>query len=454
MKHSKDISIRIVEKQNVFTSRLKSIFSDSRFKIITYHTLDALKFEVMTHQTEILILTSEAIRDRLEDAVEMVRRICESNPRLQVLFLVNESDIKIASQLLKTGIYHYSRLPVSDEELRLLVETAIEERPLIMENMQKPDKKRDRLGEIVGSSSPMQHVYDQVLQAAQTDIPVLILGETGTGKDLVAYTIHRLSHRKEAPYLAVSLGALPNELVASELFGHEKGAFTGAVKEHKGVFEQGSDGTVFLDEIDSTDEKIQVSLLRLIEQKKFTPLGGRRSIVSRARLIAASNENLEELVNSNSFRMDLFYRLDVFRIVLPPLRERLSDIPLIVNELIIKYNQVYKRQITNVEQSCLDMLLNYDWPGNIRELKNAIQRAVLVCDSDTLQARHLPPRFQAHPRSETTTVSFKLGTTLQEIEREMILHALAATNNNRKKAAELLGISRRAIYNKLEKYKI
>ncbi len=454
MRIEEALCMLIVEDSNHVSKRLKGLFNTGDVKINTFHSLDKLDREDLTHNADILLLTSTVIREKEKAALELIRKIIDRYPRLQVLFLVEQADIKLATQLLKYGIYHYTRLPVSDEELKLLVLTAIEERPHILDNEQQTAMKRDRLGEIVGGSTPMQRVYDQIIQAADTDIPVLILGETGTGKDLVAHMIHRLSARREAPYLAVSLGALPGQLVASELFGHEKGAFTGAVKEHKGVFEQGSHGTVFLDEIDSTDEKIQLSLLRLIEQKKFTRLGGRQSIVSKARLIAASNENLEELVAGNSFRIDLFYRLDVFRIVLPALRERLSDIPQIVNELIIKYSQLYKRQISNVDQKCLDALLNYDWPGNIRELKNAIQRAVLVCETDTLEARHLPSRFQTEQHTEQPTISFKLGTPLKEIEREMILHALAVTHNNRKKAAELLGISRRAIYNKLEKYNL
>jgi DNA-binding NtrC family response regulator len=306
---------------------------------------------------------------------------------------------------------------------------------------------------LIGTSPSMRRVYAQIEQAAAADIPVLLLGETGTGKDLVARTIHGRSRRSRAPYLAVNLASLPTEMVASELFGHEKGAFTGAIDRRQGVFERGSDGTVFLDEIDSIDERVRVSLLRLIEDRAFTRLGGSTRISTSARLIAASNSDLEEAVREGSFRKDLFYRLDAFRIVMPPLRERPGDIPLLIGHFLDRYNRELGTDIRRISSDCADILQGYDWPGNVREVKNVIQRAMIVCDDGELNVDHLPPRFLKR-RTVGNRVTFAVGTPLHEIERTMVVRALAVSGNNRKKAAELLGISRRAIYNKLNKYDI
>lgn len=305
----------------------------------------------------------------------------------------------------------------------------------------------------IGGSLAMQKVYRQIEQVAFTNVPVLLLGETGTGKDLAAQAIHRLSLKKDGHYIPVNLGALPTELVASELFGHEKGAFTGASQQHKGVLETGSDGSVFLDEIESIDSKVQISLLRLIEEKKFNRLGGRHSIPTDARLIAASNEDLEKMVERGRFREDLFFRLDVFRIALPPLRERKSDIPLIVEDLIVRFNYELNKNIIRIRPDCMEALERYEWPGNVRELRNAIQRAVLVCEESEIREEHLPKRLQRGTESNSQVI-VEIGKSLNEVEKHLILKTLTHTKNNRKQAAELLGITRRALYNKLNKHDI
>jgi transcriptional regulator with PAS, ATPase and Fis domain len=246
---------------------------------------------------------------------------------------------------------------------------------------------------------------------------------------------------------------MPSELVGSELFGHEKGAFTGAVERHKGKFEIANNGTIFLDEIDSIEEKVQVSLLRLIEQKQFHRLGGKKPLNTNARLLTASNENLEELVQAGAFRKDLFYRLDVFRIIMPPLRMRFGDISLLANKFLSYYNKSLHKKITGISPQVVNILETYEWPGNIREMKNVLHHAALMCEKDEISIENLPQRFQSGSPLQPV-IAFEVGTPLHEVERKMILKALEVTQNNRKKAAELLGISRRAIYNKLEKHKI
>jgi len=372
----------------------------------------------------------------------------------QVLFLVESKDIQTAMAALEAGSYQYARLPVPDEELRLLIETAIKKRPCYGPNLLLERKKQEvKFEMLVGQSTAMQEVYRQIRQAASTDMPVLLMGETGTGKDLAAQAIHAQSRRAAGPYVPVNLGALPAELVASELFGHEKGAFTGAFQKRAGKFEMAMEGTVFLDEIASIDEKVQIGLLRLIEEKKLHRLGGKRSIKTDARLIAASNKDLEELTHRGRFRQDLYFRLDVFRIMIPPLRERIGDISLLVNEFLTRYNLAFQKNILGIAPQCITLLESYAWPGNVRELKNVIQRAVLVCTGEVLLPEHLPPRFNPD-RPVYPTVTFKVGTPLDKVEKEMILRALTTTQNSRKQAAALLGISRRALYNKLKKHQI
>ena len=401
---------------------------------------------------DILVLSSAVFRAGRIDGAELIEVVTAKSPRTQILFVADERAIRAAMTALKAGSYHYAKLPVSDEELRLLIETALDRRPAGgLNQLLRKERRRAGFQELLGRSPAMQNVYRQIRQAAATDVPVLITGETGTGKDLAAQAIYRTGSRSKRPYLPVNLGALPRELVASELFGHEKGSFTGAAQQREGIFERAHGGTVFLDEIGSVDEKVQVSLLRLIEQKRFQRLGGRQSLTSDVRLIAATNDDLAEAVRRGTFREDLFYRLDVFHIEMPPLRERQGDVPLLIDTFLKRYNDTFRKNIRGIAPECVSIFENYDWPGNVRELKNVIQRAVLVCTDAVLTPEHLPPRLLPD-QTERPSVSFEIGTPLADIEREMIAQVLAFTNNNRKRAAEILGISRRTLYNKLARY--
>ncbi len=315
------------------------------------------------------------------------------------------------------------------------------------------EKDIQKVGPFTGCSISLKQVYGQIKKAASVDIPVLLQGETGTGKEVAAQTLHGLSEHDEGPFIPVNLSALPGEIVPSTLFGHEKGAFTGAIAQHKGKFEQAKHGTIFLDEIESIDENVQVSLLRLVETKSFYRIGGKRRIQTNARLTVASNEFLDHLVEQGSFRQDLFYRLNVFTITLPPLRQRKEDIPFLTSEFIARQNRILNKHITTLHQDCLQALETYDWPGNVRELKNTIQRAVLLCDGKELQVRHLPSQF--HDSSPAAPgLRFNIGTPLHNVERTLILRTLEYVDGNRTEAARLLGISRRALYNRLRKHQI
>jgi len=448
------VNIIAVTKGSELADRIKGLFPDRNVHVSRESSIDRVLERFEFDSYDVLIVTSAAFRAGDADGIELLEVIAEKSPVTQVLFLAEQRDIKVAMSALKAGTYQYARFPISDEELRLLVETAVEKKPRYGLNLLlEAEKRKMALEDLQGRSEHMRTVYRQIRQAAETDIPVLLAGETGTGKDLAAQAIHIQSARAEKPYVPVNLGALPPELVASELFGHEKGAFTGAVEQRKGQFELAHGGTVFLDEIGAIDEKVQVSLLRLIEQKKFHRLGGRRTIATDVRLIAASNENLADAVGRGIFREDLYYRLDVFHIVMPPLKERQGDIPLLIEEFLRRYNEKFQKRILGIAPSCISLLESYDWSGNVRELKNVIQRAVLVCTGEVLLPEHLPPRFRPD-RPVRPKVSFEIGTPLNEVEREMVIRALAQAKNNRTRAAELLGISRRALYNKMQKHGI
>ncbi|MBN1557837.1 MAG: sigma-54-dependent Fis family transcriptional regulator [Lentisphaerae bacterium] len=432
--------------------RIKAVLRPRRPDVTFEPDMDRVLERFEEEQFDILVMSSAAVKGGRIDGVDLIEVITAKSPRTQILFVADDHAIRAAMTALKAGSYHYAKLPVSDEELRLLIETALEQRQTYGPNLLlHSERRRAGFQDMVGRSPAMQAVYRQIRQAAATDMPILITGETGTGKDLAAHAIHQTSARRDGPFLPVNLAALPRELVASELFGHEKGSFTGAAAARAGLFERGNGGTVFLDEIGSIDEKVQVSLLRLIEQKRFHRLGGRAWLTTDARLIAASNVNLSEAVRNGSFREDLFYRLDVFHIDMPRLTDRRGDVTMLVDAFLKRYSDAFQREIRGLAPECLAIFDQYDWPGNVRELKNVVQRAVLVCTDNIITPAHLPDRLVPAAHS-APNITFDIGTPLRDVERDMIAQTLIFTGNNRKQTAELLGISRRALYNKLRRY--
>ena len=302
----------------------------------------------------------------------------------------------------------------------------------------------------------MRPVIRRIIDAAAVDIPVLITGETGTGKDLIAAAIHRQSTRKTRPYVAVNMGAMAPELIASEIFGHERGAFTGAQDSRPGMFEQANGGTVFLDEIATMDEKTQVSLLRVLEEKTVRRVGGAKNIGVDVRVIAASNEDLEKRVAAKGFREDLFYRLNVFHIEVPPLRDRPGAVTVLTDHFLSQYAAVYGKDVERVSHETYRLLRHYPWPGNVRELKNVIQAAVLMVDGKELTPEFLPERIrEATPIADNGSdcvCSIRVGATLDSVEKELIRLTLTRVSGNKKLAASILGISRRALYNKLKRH--
>ncbi len=381
------------------------------------------------------------------DGMELQERIQRIDPQVAVIMITAFASVDTAVRALKQGAFDYVTKPIDPDELSHLVTRAIEQRRLRDENVQLRGTIDGlvTVDRIVGDSPPMQKVLELVEHVAKTDATVLILGESGTGKEVIARAIHANSNRRYFPIVSVNCGALPESLLESELFGHEKGAFTGAHYRRKGKIEMVDGGTLFLDEVGAIDSKMQVDLLRVLETKELTRLGGSRPIKVDFRVICATNENLERAVAEGRFREDFFYRINVFTIELPPLRQRRSDIPDLANYFLERFAHQMDKQITGISREAMQMLTDYDWPGNVRELSNAIERAMVVGKPPLIQPNDLPVRGPA--RSDSTT-----DQSLAEMEKRHIAGVLERTGGNVTQAAEILKVDRVTVYNKIKKY--
>jgi len=331
----------------------------------------------------------------------------------------------------------------------------LDKQRLLDENIHLKQELRERydFSHIVGNSGPLRQVYEQVTQVARTNTTVLLRGESGTGKELIAHAIHYNSLRASKPFIKISCAALPDTLIESELFGYEKGAFTGAQTRKKGRFELANGGTLFLDEIGDINLSTQIKLLRVLQEREFERLGGSEPIKINVRLIAATNKDLEKAIANGDFREDLYYRLNVFSIFMPPLRERKSDVLLLADHFMEKYASEHGKRIKRISTPAIDMLFSYHWPGNVRELENTIERAVIVCDSNVIHGHHLPPTLQTAEGTGTIN-QLSFAASVEAYERDIILDALKSTRGNMKKAAELLGTTERIIGYKVKKYNI
>jgi two-component system response regulator PilR (NtrC family) len=390
---------------------------------------------------------------------ELLAHIRERFPETVVLMITAFSTTEEAVEAMKQGAYDYITKPFRNEEIRLIVKNALERRSLRQENLllKKEIDRRYSFGSLIGKSKKMQEVYELIEKVATSRANVLVAGESGTGKELVAKAIHYNSERKEKPFVAVNCGAIPENLLESELFGHEKGSFTGAIQQKAGLFEVANGGTLFLDEIGELPASMQVKLLRVLQEREFRRVGGTKNIQVDVRLIAASNKELEEEVARGAFREDLFYRLNVIRILLPPLRERREDIPLLIEHF---YRNITGRQGVEIAEGALRSLLDYHWPGNVRELENVVERCLVLGQSNQITASGLPPQFHS-PRvaeqgqlAEIPDSGLDLDAYLGGIEKEILLKALEKTGGVRKRAAELLGLTFRSIRYRLAKFGI
>ena len=379
------------------------------------------------------------------------------HPPVAILMTAYGSE-KVAVQAMKQGAYDYITKPLDLEKLDAVLSRALHSRKVEAENRQLREEldKKFGLEKLIGNAPAMVEIYERIRQVAPTRATVLIEGESGTGKELVAQSLHMLSPRKASRFVVVHCAALSPQLLESELFGHEKGAFTGASERRAGRFEEANHGTIFLDEIGEIDAATQVKLLRALGEQTVQRVGSNQNIKVDVRVIAATNKNLETMVRAGKFRDDLFYRLDVVPIHLPPLRERREDIPLLINVFVQEFAQQNKKRITGLSVDAQEALLRYEWPGNIRELRATLERAVVLCRGERIGLRDLPDRIQGKPdpdeRAGGATSHLSIDLNLEKMEKSFIEHALRLTERNVTEAAKLLGISRRTLHRKINTY--
>jgi DNA-binding NtrC family response regulator len=390
------------------------------------------------------------------DGIKLLQALRLEVPTASVIILTAHGTIETAVCAVKDGAYDYLTKPVELARLRLLIDKALERWEALREVALLRRRVKDLwgLGRLVGKSPAMQEIYRHIDLAGPTAAPVLIWGESGTGKEIVARTLHERSPRANGPFVAVNCAAIPETLLESEIFGHERGAFTGAFERRPGCFELASGGTLLLDEIAEMAPATQAKFLRILQEGSVRRLGGKAEIGVDVRVLAATNQEPLRAVKAGRFREDLFYRLNVFSIVIPPLRERPEDIPLLIDAFLEEFNARYQREVKSVDEDARCLLLAHPWPGNARELRNVIERAVVVCEGDLLTARHLPRELAGPaPTAAAGLVDLPTGISLDEAEKRLILRTLESTRGNKTRAAEVLGISVRTLHNKLHRYR-
>ena len=398
------------------------------------------------------------------DGIGLLTKLTEAgsglDANLTVVVLTAMGSIELAVDAMKLGAYDFLEKPVDATRLRTILANATRQREtqIELEVVRRRLRETGVMGGLVGSSRPMQQLFRLIEQIAPSNVSVLITGESGTGKELVARTLHALSPRKSKPFVAVNCAAIPETLVESEIFGHEKGAFTGAAERRAGCFELASGGTLLLDELAEMPAGMQAKLLRVIEERKLRRLGAIAEQQIDVRVLAATNQDPEKAIAEGQLRADLFYRLNVFHLAMPPLRKHIEDLPAMAEAMVSEMNQKHERKVSGVAPSMLERMAAYDWPGNARELRNVIERAVILCpDGAPLEADHLPPGFGRAPAalklvSDASVVPVRVGSTVEEGERLLILRTLDKTGQNKTRAAEILGVSLKTLHNKLKEY--
>lgn len=389
------------------------------------------------------------------DGVQAMNKMLCFKPGIHIILMTAYGTINAAVEAMKSGATDYLTKPIDIEALKAVVEKSVKKNSFYKDyGTTTPLENSAVFNEIIGASESMQLIFDLVSRAAPTDATILLLGESGTGKELIANAVHRLSFRKDRPYVAVNCASLSESLLESELFGHEKGAFTGAIRKRAGRFQKADKGTIFLDEIAEMPFPIQAKLLRVLQEQEFEPLGSSSTSKVDIRVIAATNRVLEDEIAKNNFREDLFYRLNVVTIKLPPLRERKADIPLLAEFFLAKYKEKNRRFLSGYSSEAMDILTGYHWPGNIRELENTVERAVILSRNDIITLKDLPPSI-VFPDGDPMQLHCDIPVqekSLKEMEKLMILRTIQETGGNRTRTSRILGISRRTLQLKLKEY--
>ena len=441
--------ILIVEDEDLMRELLTKILAGENYRIAEAASgEEALK--LLQDQTFDLVLTD--LRLKGMDGLQLLAEVRSQDPEIVVIVMTAYASVETAVDAMRKGAYDYITKPFINEEIRVMLRRALDQRHLSRENrhLKRELRERYRFESIVGNSEAMQKVYRLIEKVSAISSNVLISGETGTGKELVARAIHYNSDRCDRPFVAVNCGALTESLLESELFGHVKGAFTGAIANREGFFRKADKGTLFLDEISEVSQALQVKLLRAIQEREVIPVGGREPLKFDVRLIAATNKKLEDEVNRGAFREDLFYRINVISVPLPPLRERKEDIPLLVNFFLLKYAQRLGRPSVKMSREAMQVLVNYDWPGNVRELENMIERAVALCEGDLIEVTDLPEKLTQVKVAIRDLDEYEM--TLDALEEQHIKKVLQKVGADKVKASQILGINLSTLYRKLARY--
>lgn len=437
--------ILVVDDEAIIRDSLKDWLNDAGYEVLTAE--DGIQALEIIKQKKPSIAIIDLIMPGI-DGIELLKRAKGICSDIEIVVMTAYASIPTAIAAIKHGAYDYIEKPFSAERVELLVSKLVERQKLVAENIRLSQKLEGiyRFEDIITRSPRMQQIIELIKVVAKSQATVLITGESGTGKELVARAIHSQSQRKDKPFIAVSCAALPESLLESELFGHEKGAFTGAHAQRKGKIELAHTGTLFLDEIGEMSANIQVHLLRVLEEREFTRVGGNDLIKSNVRVVSATNRDLQAAIKSGQFREDLYYRLNVVTIDLPPLRERVEDIPLLAEHFLKGFAAENQKNISSFSTEVIGFLLKYPWPGNVRELENTIERAVILAPGSEIQLADLLQK------NSPLAKQISSGQSLREAEREHILNILNESGDNLSRAARILGISRATLYNKVKTY--
>jgi DNA-binding NtrC family response regulator len=450
-------SILIVEDNHVVRNELEQILLEEGYQVVTAADGEQAVTEIDSAMPDLILL--DIILPGI-DGLSLLEKIKKENKQVIVIMVSGASDVNLAVEAMKMGAFDFIKKPYNDQELLLVIEKALkityERREL--NHLKKRVYEHSENEKVMGESFLITKVLNQVELVGPTNMSVIIQGKSGTGKEVIANRIHQLSKRANKPFVAVDCGAIPDTLVESELFGYEKGAFTGAVNNKIGKFEAANGGTLLLDEITNLPLDSQAKLLRALEERTIQHVGGKKDIKVDVRIIATTNLNIFDESQQGNFRQDLFHRINEFRIYLPELAERKDDIPVLADQFLMEANIDLAKNVSGFTRESLDIILTYPWPGNVREIKNIVKRAVLLCDTDKIEPRHLQLSAQfdqdAYQIPETLDSEFSLNKVMDKVEKELLIKAMKQSRGNKSKAAILLGINRKAIYRKLEKHKL
>lgn len=452
MNKSDESTILIADDEVSILQGLKAMLEEDGYKIsIANNGNKAFELAKKNHFNLLLVdLTIPGL-----NGIEILERLQHENINTEVIIITGKGTISTAVEAMRAGAYDYLTKPVTPDRLRSIIPKAIEHNRLLQSyhELEQRLKSLTQYEDLIGQSPQMQEVYRMIEAVADSTVNVIITGESGTGKELASRAIHNRGGRAAGPFIAVNCSALPKDILENELFGHEGGAFTGALNEKPGCFELAHNGTLFLDEIGEMALDTQAKILRALEERRFRRLGGKKEIEVDVRVVSATNRDLKRVVEEGRLREDLYYRLCVVEIEMPPLRERVSDIPLLMSEFLKHFNQANRKNIIGFTADTQEVILKYSWPGNVRELRNIIERAVVLCQSDKINISHLPPHLHRLSPDKTNIITLPVGTTMLDAERKIIDNTLESVNYNKTKAAKILGLSYKTLYNKLEKYK-